>query len=148
LNDPDTPETEFEEDIGDATDKEMTDEAWFEYCCRTAWAEHTKQEARVEETATSLHSKLQSNTNVPLGDIRGTWTLYSSQYLECCVNTRGAEIYDEQWNAGTLRIGEEYMDEWMRDRDADVGMEVEFTDAPNGAYNITPRAPRFASLHP
>jgi hypothetical protein len=30
----------------------------------------------------------------------------------------------EHWDAGTLRIGEEYMDEWAQDRDADVGIEV------------------------
>jgi hypothetical protein len=137
-------------DLSNGMDEEMNEEidyddpAWLQRCRDTAHAEQIKQEAIVREAATSLRSKIQTNPRVPLGEISGKWTLYSSQYLEIYANKPQAEADVEHWDVGTLRIGEEYMDEWARDGDADVGIEVDFIDGEE-EYNITPNTPGFAS---
>ena len=89
-DDPNDSVEEYSDD-GDATDEEMDEKAWL----RDAWAEQTKQEAKVQEAATRLRSKIRSNPKVHLGDIRGNWTLYSSQYLKMYANDPEAEINDE-----------------------------------------------------
>jgi hypothetical protein len=113
-----------------------------------AKTEQIHHETRVEDATAALRRRVMNDLTTQLGDIRGEWILYSSQHLDIYANKPEPEIDGTEWNAGTLTIGEEYMDQWARDCDADVGIEVDFIDGPLEGYHITPKTPRYASTKP
>ncbi|KAI4709027.1 hypothetical protein J4E89_006429 [Alternaria sp. Ai002NY15] len=116
-------------------------------------AEHKTKATRFEDQAQALKERLQNGEKIPLGDISGNYTLYSSQHLDIYAQNpdqwweNGDDI--DHWEAGSLKIGRQYLEPLLPKGDKEIGVKLDLMDEPEDGFWMDIRSPpQFASQDP
>ena len=107
-----------------------------------------QQTRKVDTAANELIERTQRNEKVPLGNIRGDWSLFSLEYLETYASEPGLDVDEiNGWTPGRLRISDDYLDQTFHGPNSDMVIDfyaIGSSDPIGGAFET----PQFASLNP
>ncbi|KAL1795337.1 hypothetical protein ACET3X_007153 [Alternaria dauci] len=126
--------TTEEEDVEDLLDK----------ACEVQDKEEQKVLAAAEELERNPWKKFR------IGDIRGTWNLYSGEWLRKCVNEGGRDPEESDWSSGvgTIQFGKHLIEETDAPYAGDMGMELRIEEAVSDGSPHHFNKPKYASTTP
>lgn len=135
-----------DEDISDS-------EADFTELTESLMEKEEEHELKVHEARDMLRQSTDRNEKIELGDIRGKWTLYSSKYLSKVIEVveNDAEYerdLDGYWEAGTLNIDEDALQEYLRYPKHSLGVEIDLWGLEDGPWFSHFVKPEYADIRP
>jgi hypothetical protein len=132
------------ESEAESSGAESTEEEDLEELLEKEKEKQAQEEAKVKAAAKGLGYNRRR-----VGDIRGKWNLYSSQYVDDHVNKLDQALDDNDWSSGvgTLRFGKHLIDDDGYGG-GDMGMVLQLFDGPMDASADNFYKPKYASLRP
>jgi len=127
---------------------ETEEEEEFEQILEREKAKQAVEEAKVKAASADLEQKPWKWQRI--GDIRGKWNLYSTQWVEEYANKPGQELEDNDWMnpVGTIEFGKHLIDTAMHPDDVGVmGMELSIFGGPSHVQPTAFNKPKYASLN-